>query len=123
MSVRSLVLVFTSIVDTMPILSGVGVFADPIGPPKLSTKPVLPSGVIAIWIGPGPTGMSVGSLVLVFRSTVDTELLPLLTTKPVLPSGVNAPPSGPVPAAMSGGLWVLVFTSIAEIVSLRKFVV
>src|SRR5881227_1935102 len=102
MSVGSLVLVLTSIVDTVPILSGVGDSADTTGP-KLSTKPVLPSGVIAIEIGPVPTGMSVGCLILVFRSITDTELLPLLTTKAVLPSGVNAPPNGPVPTAMSVG--------------------
>src|SRR5262249_2907654 len=104
MSVGFLVLVFKSMVDTVPVLSGIGVVAGENGP-KLSTKPVLPSGVIAIETGPGPTGMSVGSLVLVFRSIVDTELSPLLTTKAVLPSGVNAPPSGPVPTAMSAPLW------------------
>jgi hypothetical protein len=50
--------------------------------------------VIATWTGCLPTGMSSGSLVLVFTSIVDTESLNWLATKAVLPSGVNASPSG-----------------------------
>src|SRR6266516_1436620 len=96
MSVGSFVLVFTSIADTVPILSGVGKVADENGP-KLATKAVLPSGVIATVIGPEPAGMSARSLVLVFTSIADTVLLPELVTKRVLPSGVTAPPTGPEP--------------------------
>ena len=80
MSVGCLVLVFTSIVDTVPL-------------PRLVTKAVLPSGVTAT-----PTGRADGDvggvLVLVFTSIVDTVPLPLLVTKAVLPSGVTATPTG-----------------------------
>jgi hypothetical protein len=49
----------------------------------LATKAVLPSGVIASPFGPLPTVMSVGFLVLVFTSIVDTEALCPLDTKAV----------------------------------------
>ena len=62
--------------------------------------------------------MSVGFLVLVFTSIVDTELLPPLATKAVLPSGVTATPIGSVPTGMSVGFLVLVFTSIVDTVPL-----
>src|SRR5947207_5703500 len=121
MSVGSFVLVFTSIADTVPILSGVGKVADENGP-KLATKAVLPSGVIATVKGPEPTGMSAGYLVLVFTLNADTVPLPLLTTKAVLPSGVIAPPIGCAPAGMSVRSLVLVFTSIADTVLLPELV-
>jgi hypothetical protein len=70
MSAGCLVLVLTSIVDTVP-------------PPLLATKAVLPSGVTATPAGTAPTVMSVGCLVLVFTAIVDTEPLPTLVTKAV----------------------------------------
>ena len=57
-----LALVFTSIVDTVPL--------------PLGTKAVLPSGVTATAAGVGPTVMSVGFLVLSVTSIVDTVPLP-----------------------------------------------
>src|SRR6266536_251403 len=66
--------------------------------------------------------MSVGFLVLVFTSIVDTEPRPLVT-KAVLPSGVivtPAPSNGPT--AMSPGWLVLVFTSIVDTVPLPPLV-
>ena len=77
MSVRCFFLVFTSIVDTVPL-------------PLLVTKAVLPFGVTATPSGFGPTVMSSGCLVLVFTSIVDTVLLRLLVTTAVLPFGVTA---------------------------------
>ena|SRR6266542_358477 len=74
MSVRFLVLVFTSIVDTEAL-------------PPLVTKAVLPSGVTATHLGCAPTAMSVRCFFLVLTSIVDTVPLPLLGTKTVLPSG------------------------------------
>src|SRR5262249_42611152 len=62
--------------------------------------------------------MSVGSLVRVFTSIVDTVPLRVLATKTVLPSGVTASPVGPFPTVMSVGCLVLVFTSIVDTVSL-----
>src|SRR5215211_3635354 len=47
-------------------------------------------GVTVTATGLVPTGMSVGFLVLVFESIVDTESPLPLTTKTVLPSGVTA---------------------------------
>src|SRR5262245_34700902 len=117
MSVGSLVLVFTSITETVPILSGVGKVADENGP-KLATKAVLLSGVIAIVHAPELTGMSVRRLV--FTSIADTVPLPLLTTKPVLPSGVIAPPTGSAPTGMSS-VRRLVFTSIMDGAALLAF--
>src|SRR5262245_58240924 len=58
-SVGSLALVSTSIVDTVPL-------------PRLVTKAVLPSGVTATWDGSGPTGMSVRSWALAPTLIVDT---------------------------------------------------
>src|SRR5262249_39560389 len=107
MSVGFLVLVFTSMVATeLPLGSSAA--------PRLAraTKTVLPSRVTATPFGSSPSGMSVGFLVLVFTSTVDTVPLPLLVTKAVLPSGVIATPNGPEPTLMSVGFLVLVFTSI-----------
>ena len=118
MSVGSLVLVFTSIVDTVPLPGTIG----PGASKPLVTKAVLPSGVTATPIGRGPTGMSVGFLVLVFTSIVDTVPLSLLATKAVLPSGVTATPTGIVPTAMSVGFLVLVFTSIVDTESLPVLV-
>src|SRR5262249_59978622 len=69
-------------------------------------------GVTVAPVGPEPTGMSTGFLVLVFTSIVDTESLPLLVTKAVLPSGVTATLCGAEPTVMSVGFLVLVFTSI-----------
>src|SRR5215208_4261601 len=59
MSFGFLVLVFTSIVDTVSL-------------PWLATIAVFPSGVTATPVGALPTGMSTGSLVLVFTSMVET---------------------------------------------------
>src|SRR5262249_30652245 len=88
MSVASLVRVFTSIVDTMPLR----VFA---------TKAVLPSGVTAIAVGNEPTGMSVGCLVRVFTSIVDTVSLSWLLTNAVdrhrARTGTADAPSGTTP--------------------------
>src|SRR5262249_61092015 len=70
MSSGFLFLVFTSIVDTVPLRSW-------------ATKAVLPSGVTASPVGLSPTMMSVGFLVLVFTSIVDTVSLPLLATNAV----------------------------------------
>jgi hypothetical protein len=53
-------------------------------------------GVIATSIGSVPTAMSVGCLVRVFTSVIDTDSLRLLVTKAVLPSGVTA--GAPAPA-------------------------
>jgi hypothetical protein len=47
--------------------------------------------------------MSVGSLVLVLTSIVDTVSLWVLPTRTVLPSGVSAIPPGPEPTVMSVG--------------------
>ena len=66
--------------------------------------------------------MSVGCLVLVFTSIVDTVPLLLLVTKAVLPSGVIATSNGPEPTAMSVGCLVLVFTSIVDTVPLTPLV-
>src|SRR5262245_33400445 len=73
--------------------------------------------------GPSPTVMSIGFLVLVFTSSVDTELplpkgSPALPTKAVFPSGVTATPPGPGPTGMSAAFFVLVFTSIVDSVPL-----
>jgi hypothetical protein len=62
--------VFTSIVDTVPLL-------------LLVTNAVLPFGVIASPNGSRLTRMSAGFLVLVFTSIVDTEALSALVTKAV----------------------------------------
>jgi hypothetical protein len=77
MSVEFLVLVFTSIVDTVPM------FLRP-------TKTVLPSGVTASPAAVGPTVMSVGFLVLVLTSIVDTVPLPMLVTNAVGRHGARA---------------------------------
>ena len=58
--------------------------------------------------------MSVGFLVRVATSIVDTVPLPLLATKAVLPSGVIATPAGSVPTVMSVGFLVRVATSIVD---------
>src|SRR5262249_29800106 len=63
MSAGFLVLVLTSMVDTLPLA-------------LLVTTAVLPSCVIASPNGPVPAGMSAGLLVLVFTSMVDTVPLP-----------------------------------------------
>src|SRR5262245_33595241 len=70
MSAAYLVLVFTSILETVSLF-------------LRATKRVLPSGVTACPAGNGPTGMSVGCLVLVHTSTVETVPLPVLTTKAI----------------------------------------
>jgi hypothetical protein len=54
----------------------------------LATKAVLPSGATVTSPGTEATGISVGCLLLVFTSIVETVLLFLLVTKAVLPSGV-----------------------------------
>src|SRR5919106_1285524 len=77
-------------------------------------------GVTATPIGNEPTVMSVGSLVLVFTSIVDTVPLPLLVTKAVLPLGVTATPKGNEPTVTSAGCLVLVFTSIVDTVPSRE---
>src|SRR5262245_17542917 len=74
----------------------------------------LPSGVTATPMGPEPTVMSVGRLVLVFTSIVDTEPVRRSRTKAVLPSGVTATTFGYEPPAMSSGCLVLVLTSIVD---------
>src|SRR6266536_566290 len=66
--------------------------------------------------------MSVGSLVRVFTSIVDTESPPKLVTKAVLPSGVTATPFGCAPTVMSVGFFALVFTSMVETVLLMSSV-
>src|SRR5436190_4223584 len=73
MSVGSLVLVFTSISDTVPLSLSV-------------TKTVLPSGVTTDTLGFEPTVMS-GSLVLVLTSITDTVPLPQFGTKAVARHG------------------------------------
>jgi hypothetical protein len=60
-------------------------------------------GVTATPTGKLPTAMSVGCLVLVLTSIVDTVPLPTLATKAVLPAGVTATPTGNVPTGMSVG--------------------
>src|SRR5262245_14164202 len=75
-------------------------------------------GVTATPSASVPMVMSVGFLVLVVTSMVDTVPLPLLTTKAVLPSGVIATAAGVVPTVMSVGFLVLVLTSIVDTVSL-----
>src|SRR6516164_1482629 len=62
--------------------------------------------------------MSVGFLVLVFTSIVDTVPLTLLVTNAVLPSGVIATPPAPEPTGMSTGFLVLVLTSMVDTVPL-----
>src|SRR5262249_15475625 len=101
MSVRSLVRVLTSIVDTEL-------------PPLLATKTVFPSRVIACGSGLGPTGISMGFLVRVFTSIVETVSPTRLPTKAVLPSGVNTIPSGGAPTGMSVGFLVRLFPSIHD---------
>jgi hypothetical protein len=64
--------------------------------------------VIATPSGSVPTVMSVGSLVLVWTSIVDTVEPRMLVTKAVLPSGVIASPTGNDPTVMSVGSFVLV---------------
>jgi hypothetical protein len=82
----------------------------------------LPLGVIATPIGNAPTAMSVGCLVLVFTSIVETVPLTALATKAVLPSGVMATAAGAEPTVMSVRCFVLVFTSIVETVPLALLV-
>jgi len=65
--------------------------------------------VIATPIGDEPTVMSVGCLVPVFTSIVDTVPLFLLVTKAVLPFGVTAAPAASGPTVMSVGSLILVF--------------
>src|SRR5262249_28090054 len=107
MSSGFFVLVFTSIVDTE-----LGTGTTRASGLSWVTKTVLPSGVSATANGFAPTAVSVGFLVLVFTSIVDTVSLLTLATKAVLPSGVNASLPGIVPQAMSVGFFVLVLTSI-----------
>src|SRR5262245_54758893 len=70
MSADFLVLVFTSIVDTVSL--------------ALVTNAVLPSGVTATANGPVPTAMSVGFLVQVPTSMVETEPLRPLVTRAIV---------------------------------------
>ena len=90
MSVGFLVLVFTSIDETVSLF-------------LRATKRVLPFGVIACPAGNGPTGMSVGFLALVFTSIVDTVPLPALVTKAVDRHSLRArtadTPSGTTPTS------------------------
>src|SRR4029453_7579953 len=73
----------------------------------LLTKAVLPSGVNATLTGPPPTAMSVGFLVLVFTSIVDTALLAWVATKAGLPSRVRgAPAGGDVGGVLGPGLHI-----------------
>src|SRR5512132_1640954 len=76
MSLGSLVLVFTSITDTVPRSLSV-------------TKRVLPSGVSTDTLGFEPTVMS-GSVVLVLTSITDTVPLPKFGTKAVARQGLGA---------------------------------
>jgi hypothetical protein len=103
MSSECLVLVFTSIVETVALS-------------PLATMAVLPSGVTATPVGYLPTSMSSGCSVLAFTSIVDTVPLYTLVTSAVLPSGVTATWPGFGPTAMSSGCLVLVFRSIVETV-------
>src|SRR5262245_17874812 len=96
-----LVLVFTSIVDSVPSL-------------VLVTKAFLPSGVNSTRFGPEPTGISVGFLVLVFTSIVDTVPSLVLVTNAVFPFGVTATPNGSGPTGVSVRCFVLVVTSIVD---------
>ena len=66
--------------------------------------------------------MSLGCLVLVFTSIVDTVSASWLVTKVVLPSGVTVTPPGAGTAVMSVGCLVLVFTSIVDTESLEVLV-
>jgi hypothetical protein len=65
---------------------------------------------------------SLGCLVRVFTSIVDTVPLPLLATTTVLPSGVTASPNGNEPTAISVGFLVLIFTSIVDTEALPALV-
>src|SRR5262245_25933888 len=89
MSVGSLVLVFTSIVDTVPLSRSV-------------TKRVLPSGVTTDTLGFEPTVMS-GSLALVPASITDTVPLFQFGTKAVARHGPGAgaadAPTGTTPTS------------------------
>src|SRR5262245_35604985 len=117
MSVGCLVLVFTSIVDTLK-------------PSDWVTEAVFAFVVTAILSCIDPTGMSVRCLVVVFTCfvvIVFTEVVGSVTglelvTRAVLPSGVIATPFGFAPTAMSVGCLVLVFTSIVDTVPLRLLV-
>src|SRR5262245_62295122 len=62
--------------------------------------------------------MSVGFLVRVSTSIVDTEPPTRSPTKAVLPSGVTTTPNGNEPTLMSAGFLVLVFTSMVDTVPL-----
>ena len=85
-------------------------------------------GVTATLTGADPTVMSVGSLVLVLTSMVDTVprgekgAAPRLVTKAVLPSGVTATAAGKEPTVMSSGCLIRVFTPIVDTVPLRMLV-
>src|SRR5262249_4143357 len=86
------------------------------------TNAVLPSGVTATPKGFEPTAMSVGFLVRVFTSMVDTESLAWLAMKAVLLSGVNATTAGSRPTGMSVGSLVLVFMSMVDTLPLLLLV-
>src|SRR5262249_24208878 len=92
-------LVFTSIVDNVSLPTSKPTLL--LTKPSLLTKAVLPSGVSSTWAGLTPTGMSVGFLIRVFTSMVDTVSLRVLVTKAVLPSGVTVSQFGPAPTGMS----------------------
>src|SRR5262249_30618821 len=77
-------------------------------------------GVTARLSGCVPTGISVGFLVLVLTSIVDTVSLCTLATKTVLPSGVTATPFGYLPTGMSARSLALVVASIVDTVSLNR---
>src|SRR5262249_25934713 len=97
MSLGSLILVFTSIVDTIPLLLS-------------ATKAVLPFGVTATPFGLVPTGMLSGFLAPVVILIADTVLLTELVRKAVVLLGVNATSSPGIP--MSVGFLILDFTLI-----------
>jgi hypothetical protein len=69
----------------------------------LVTNAVLPSGVTASVVGPEPTAISVGFLVLVFTPIVDTVPLRVLATKAVARHGARPAatdtPSGTTPTS------------------------
>src|SRR5215471_16452847 len=113
MSCGFLVLVLRSIVDTDP---GAGVTRGL----AWVTRRVLLSGVTVTPKGSGPTGMSLGSLVLVFTSNGNTVSRSLLATKTVLLSGVKSYPVMRKPSWMSSWSLVRVFTLIVDSEPLPK---
>ena len=85
---------------------------------ELVTYANAPSGVIAIALGPAPTGMVVSGALVSTRIAV-TVLEPRLVTYANAPSGLTATPTGPDPTSIVE-VTVLVAVSITETLSERK---